>query len=140
LKKVEVESRTFRDFERSAEGFRPSISSARVVWRKAVPSAELAVFSLRRVEVGGRPFLLARLEDGCVAAASPSCPHEGADLGEGTLYMGAVNCPRHHYLYDLRTGENIYPRRVFPADLGRALRPLKLFPAKEEAGWVWIDA
>lgn len=107
-------------------------------WHKALPSADLITGKLAKVRVAGRAVLLARLEDGAPAAAAVVCPHEAADLSEGSLYFGAVDCPRHHYLYDLRTGENRYPRRVFPADLAAKLAPLRLFPVKESEGWIWV--
>jgi len=53
--------------------------------------------------------------------------------------MGAIDCPRHHYLYDLRTGANRYPHDVFPAALAAKLAPLPLYPAKEENGWIWLQ-
>jgi nitrite reductase/ring-hydroxylating ferredoxin subunit len=93
---------------------------------------------LAKVEVEGHPVLLARLEDGTVAAAAAVCPHRGEDLSEGRLYMGAIDCPLHHYLYDLRSGVNRYPRDVYPADLAAQVAPLPLYPVKEEDGWVWV--
>ena len=107
-------------------------------WRKAIASASLCSRELVKVRVAGRSVLLARLEDGTLAASSPVCPHESADLSEGSIYMGAIDCPRHHYLYDLRTGENRYPRNVFPADLAARLAPLRMYPVKEADGWIWI--
>jgi nitrite reductase/ring-hydroxylating ferredoxin subunit len=107
-------------------------------WHRALPGADLKPASLAKVVVAGRPVLLARLDDGAVAAASTVCPHRGEDLSGGMLYLGAVDCPLHHYLYDLRTGENRYPRNVFPADKAACLAPLRLYPVKEEAGWVWV--
>ena len=107
-------------------------------WHKVVSSESLPPRSLSKVRIAGEAVLLARLEDGTLAASSPVCPHEAADLAEGSIYMGAINCPRHHYLYDLRTGENRYPRNVFPADLAARLEPLRLFDVKEEQGWIWV--
>jgi len=108
------------------------------MWQKVLPSDALRIGGLAKVHVGRRPVLLARLEDGTVAAASTVCPHQGEDLSGGMVYMGAIDCPLHHYLYDLRTGENRYPRNVFPADLVGGLRPLPLYPVKEEGGWIWV--
>jgi nitrite reductase/ring-hydroxylating ferredoxin subunit len=107
-------------------------------WQRALPAADLKPGSLAKVIVDGKNVLLARLEDGTVAAASPVCPHRGEDLSGGMVYMGAIDCPLHHYLYDLRSGENRYPRNVFPADLAARLAPLPLYPVKEEAGWIWV--
>ena len=107
-------------------------------WHKALPSKSLQPRSLLKVDVAGGAVLLARLEDGTLAASSVACPHEDADLSDGTIYLGAVECPRHRYLYDLRTGENRYPRNVFPGDLAARLEPLSFVPVKEEHGWIWI--
>jgi nitrite reductase/ring-hydroxylating ferredoxin subunit len=105
-----------------------------------LPSDALGPGALTKVFVAGRPVLLARLEDGTVAAASTVCPHRGEDLSGGRVYMGAIDCPLHHYLYDLRTGVNRYPRDVFPADLAAHVKPLPLYPVKEEDGCIWVGA
>src|SRR5262245_55088993 len=108
------------------------------MWHRVLPSAAIATSQLAKVFVDGRPVLLARLEDGTVAAASAVCPHRGEDLSEGRVYLGTIDCPLHHYLYDLRTGVNRYPREVFPADLAARVAPLPLYPVKEEGGWIWV--
>jgi len=113
---------------------------ARGGWQRVLAGADLKPGSLAKVVVGGREVLLARLEDGTVSAASPVCPHRGEDLSGGMVYMGAIDCPLHHYLYDLRTGKNRYPRNVFPADLAARLRPLLLYRVKEEDGWIWVGS
>ncbi len=107
-------------------------------WHKALPSDSLSAGSLSKVDVNGRAVLVVRLEDGTPAAASPVCPHQQTDLSAGMVYMGAIDCPRHHYLYDLRTGENRYPRNVFPADRASRLEPLPLYSVNEENGWIWV--
>ncbi len=48
-------------------------------------------------------------------------------------YKGALDCPRHHSLYDLDTGEN-----RDQLDLVAGLTPLPLYAVKEEAGWIWV--
>jgi 3-phenylpropionate/trans-cinnamate dioxygenase ferredoxin subunit len=107
-------------------------------WERVLASAALGPGALAKILLAGQPVLLARLEDGTVAAASAVCPHRGEDLSGGRLYLGAIDCPLHHYLYDLRTGVNRYPREVFPADLAARLEPLPLYPVKEEGGWIWV--
>jgi 3-phenylpropionate/trans-cinnamate dioxygenase ferredoxin subunit len=108
-------------------------------WQRVLVSAALLPGKLAKALVAGREILLARLDDGTLAAADVVCPHQGADLSEGMIYLDAVDCPLHHYLYDLRTGENRYPRDVFPAHLKDRLAPLRLFPVKEEDGWIWVS-
>jgi nitrite reductase/ring-hydroxylating ferredoxin subunit len=107
-------------------------------WHRALASTDLRPGSLAKVAVAGKDVLLARLDDGTVTAASPVCPHRGEDLSGGMVYFDAVDCPLHHYVYDLRTGENRYPRNVFPADKAAGLAPLPLYPAREEEGWIWV--
>ncbi len=107
-------------------------------WYKVLPTAELKRRMLRKVCVAGSFVLLARLEDGTLTAASVVCPHEAADLSKGRVYMGAIDCARHHYLYDLRTGRNRYPHDVFPTDLAASLAALPLYPVREKDGWIWV--
>jgi 3-phenylpropionate/trans-cinnamate dioxygenase ferredoxin component len=107
-------------------------------WHQVLRSEALKTGTLAKVIVESKAVLLARLEDGTPAAASTVCPHRGEDLSGGMVYMGAVDCPLHHYLYDLRTGENRYPRNVYPADMISCLKPLPLYPVKEEGGWIWV--
>src|SRR5436190_11490065 len=107
-------------------------------WHRVLRADALRPGALAKVLLAGEPILLARLEDGTVAAASAVCPHRGEDLSGGMVYQGAIDCPWHHYLYDLRTGVNRYPRNVFPADLAAGLAPLPLYPVKEEDGWIWV--
>ena len=107
-------------------------------WYKVLPTAELKRRMLRKVRVAESFVLLARLEDGTLTAASVVCPHEAADLSKGRVYMGAIDCSRHHYLYDLRTGRNRYPHDVFPADLAANLADLPLYPVREKDSWIWV--
>ena len=109
-----------------------------VRWYRVLPTDSLKRAALCKVRVAGSDILLARMEDGALAAASTVCPHEAADLSKGRVYMGAIDCPRHHYLYDLRTGRNRYPHDVYPADLAPCLAPLPLYPVREQGGWIWV--
>ena len=121
----------------------PNSSSAGagpVHWQRTIRAETLRRGTLHKARLSGKMVLLARLEDGTLAASSVVCPHEEADLSQGKLYMGAVDCPRHHYLYDLRTGVNRYPLGVFPADLAKDLAPLELYPVKEQDGWIWVES
>ena len=107
-------------------------------WHKAAASLDLPRRALLRVAIRGKEVLLSRLEDGTPAACHPLCPHENAPLVEGSVYMGAIDCPLHHYLYDLRSGCNRYPRNVFPADKVAELAPLRMYPTYEGDGVLWV--
>ena len=42
---------------------------------------------------------------GIFYAIEDTCPHQDASLGKGkTLVSGGVECPFHHYVFDIRTG------------------------------------
>ena len=70
------------------------------------------------------------LYQGQVLACNNRCPHEGYPLVEGALGDDCVlTCQWHNWKFDLKTGATIYG--------GDSLR---IYPAKLEAGAVWIDA
>lgn len=91
-----------------------------------------------RREVHGRPVLLTRLSDGTPVAFGHICPHQGLDLDEGTLWEDEIDCPHHHHTYDPHTGENLFPKRVYPARRAAELRGIPVFETREEGGWVWV--
>ena len=107
----------------------------------ALPSDDLAPGTLREVVVDRRRVLLARLRSGEVCATAPSCPHEAARLADGTIRGDALDCPLHHYLFDQRTGRNLYPWRVYPRwkreEVG--CLDLRTFPCREESGWILVE-
>src|SRR4051794_5339515 len=98
------------------------------MWHQVLPCADLPTGKLAKVIVAGAPVLLARLDDGTVAAASAVCPPRGEDLSGGLLYFDAIDCPWPHYVSALRTGATRSPHDVSPADLAARLDPLPLFP------------
>ncbi len=51
-----------------------------------------------------------------------------------------IDCPYHHYAYDARTGENRYPKRVFPRERADKVRSIRAFEARDDDGWVWVRA
>ena len=95
---------------------------------------------LRLVQVGSHEVMLVRLEDGTLAAVAGHCPHQGTDLSDASFFDGLLRCPRHLYLYDPHTGENVVPARdARPENLWK-LRPgyLPTFPVEERDGWIWV--
>ena len=74
---------------------------------------------LCRVEVAGQSVLLGRTAAGDAVAVEPICPH-------------------HHYTYDAHTGENHYPRRVFPRARAELVQPIRTVPVREDEGWVRV--
>lgn len=113
--------------------------------RRVLRSEELAGGSstrpeIRRARAGDTEVMLARLEEGGVVAFAPVCPHQDTSLEDATVWDGSLRCPRHLYLYDPHTGENILPsREADPATLWK-LRPgyLPVHRVEERDGWIWV--
>lgn len=112
----------------------------------SLPSADLPhgdgiETQIRRIRVGDSHVLVARLASGEVVAFGPSCPHQLTELDEATIWDGNLRCPRHSYLFDTRTGENIHPRRDAPRENLWKLRPgyLPCYPVREEDGLIWVS-
>jgi nitrite reductase/ring-hydroxylating ferredoxin subunit len=101
-----------------------------------VPSDRLG-HVLDRVEVGGEPVLVGRLLDGTPVAVGPVCPHQHRPMDGGSLYLEVV-CPHHHDTNDPRTGENRYPKKVFPRARADTVEPIVVYDAREEEGWLWV--
>jgi nitrite reductase/ring-hydroxylating ferredoxin subunit len=114
---------------------------------RVMPSADLASGEgldshLCDVSVGERSVLVGRLADGRVVAFAASCPHETTDLHQATFVDGKVRCPRHNYMYDPETGENLVPSRVARRENLWKLHPgyLPTHAVEERDGWVCVSA
>lgn len=85
------------------------------------------------IQVGNCPILLIHTE-GNVYALEGLCRHQGLSLAGGQVWKGVLDCPWHHFQYDIRTGENLYPRRVYPLDalphLHDQVKPLRTYPVR----------
>jgi nitrite reductase/ring-hydroxylating ferredoxin subunit len=69
----------------------------------ALPVADLAPGSMRRVTFGDLDVLIASSEAG-LAAVDDRCPHMSAPLSLGTLEGCILGCPLHDGRFDLATG------------------------------------
>ena len=58
--------------------------------------------------------MLVRLEDE-VFAVDGRCPHRGGPMAEAKLEGCALRCAWHGFKYDVRTGEQVWPRGWDPA-------------------------
>jgi len=70
------------------------------------------------------------------------CPHRGGPLHEGTVWGDVIECPWHHYRFHIPTGENIFPRSVYPCDLPHLLAglpDLQTYKVTLEAGTLVIE-
>ena len=104
-------------------------------------SGDLAPGQLREVSAGTHRIVVGRLYDGTVVAFAPLCPHEAAPLVQGTIRASSIDCPRHHYMFDVRTGENTFPLPIYPAwkraQIGDLTLPI--FPVIERDGWIAVE-
>ncbi|HEV8386331.1 MAG TPA: Rieske 2Fe-2S domain-containing protein [Nitrososphaera sp.] len=93
--------------------------------RKAGNKKDLKEGDLKRVELGGRPIVLAMVM-GKIYAMDATCTHQGGPLDEGILEEYNLTCPWHNAVFDVRNGNvsektswatnvNSYPVQVDPA-------------------------
>jgi len=105
----------------------------RIADAAAIPEGQVRSF-----EVQGHLVAVANVR-GEYYAFLAACPHRAGPLRHGRLWGYEIDCPHHHYMYDVRTGENTFPRRVFPPDLAATLKPLQTFRAQVREGAVAIE-
>jgi 3-phenylpropionate/trans-cinnamate dioxygenase ferredoxin component len=87
------------------------------------------------------PVILANRE-GRIYALSGMCPHQNNPLEGAILWNNLIDCPYHHFQYDVQTGANYFPANVYPKDypkLQEQLNPLKTYPVELRDGEVWVD-
>src|SRR5215470_16520941 len=72
--------------------------------------AELVAGKLLRADAAGAAIVLARVGDQ-VFACRDTCAHQGGPLSEGKLTGARLACPWHGWMYDVRTGECVFPGR-----------------------------
>ena len=70
---------------------------------KAGRVGDLAPGKMMRVEIAGRPILLANV-DGRFCATADTCTHEDASLSGGSLRGELVKCPLHGSRFNVCTG------------------------------------
>jgi nitrite reductase/ring-hydroxylating ferredoxin subunit len=75
-----------------------------------VPLAELVAGQPRLMEADGTRLVLVRVGDQ-VHALGDVCAHRGGPLSEGKLSGTRLACPWHGWMYDVRTGQCVFPGR-----------------------------
>lgn len=94
-----------------------------------LPENELAENSMRRVEAGEVPVLLAR-KNGVIFAIAHTCSHLGGPLSEGELLDdGRVRCPWHGSVFSLEDGS---------VQAGPAAEPQPKFDVRINAGQIEV--
>ncbi|MCX7593938.1 MAG: Rieske 2Fe-2S domain-containing protein [Fischerella sp.] len=94
---------------------------------------ELPPGHTRTVEVGSCLILLVN-DQGEFYALQGLCGHQNLPLAGGKVWQGVLDCPWHHFQYDIRTGENLYPKRIYPLNALPKLREqvssLRTYPVR----------
>lgn len=95
---------------------------------------------MRRIKHGPSEILVARMPGGEVVAFATHCPHQGTPLKHAVAIEGNLRCPQHNYMYDPRTGRNVYPAASVRLDVLWRLKPgyLTTYRVEERDGWIWV--
>ncbi len=109
-----------------------------MAYRKVARSADVPPGEVRLFVLDGNPVIIAN-HGHRFFALSGLCPHQNMSLAGAHLWDGLVTCPWHNYQYDIVTGENYFPKSVYPADLREHVLPLATYPAKIRGDEIWVD-
>src|SRR5215469_11476684 len=74
-------------------------------WVRVAGVADVAEGQVHAVRVGGREIALYHLPGGEFRATDNICSHEYAQLSDGWLEDGSIECPLHAARFDVRTGK-----------------------------------
>jgi nitrite reductase/ring-hydroxylating ferredoxin subunit len=77
---------------------------------RAAALADVAPGQPRLAEVGSVRVVLVRVGD-AIHACGDVCSHRGGSLSQGKLSGTKLACPLHGWLYDVRTGQCLFPAR-----------------------------
>jgi 3-phenylpropionate/trans-cinnamate dioxygenase ferredoxin subunit len=112
-----------------------------VSWHLAGRVEEVPPGRTRISCIAGKPVVLAHWQ-GRIYALGGMCPHRNNPLDGAQLWDHLIDCPWHHFQYDIRTGENHFPKNVYPADypeLQKQLRPLPTYRVELRGSEIWVD-
>jgi nitrite reductase/ring-hydroxylating ferredoxin subunit len=94
--------------------------------------------SARFFAVEARSVVIANRE-GEFFAVDGVCPHKGFELDQAQLYGCRIECPWHHYQYDVRTGENCFPKDVYRGDLPSPAEPIATYRVELRGPEIWVE-
>ena len=98
-------------------------------WQRVAALADITETDAFPVKLGERLIALYRL-DGQVYAIDDVCTHEFAQLSQGFIEGGAIECPLHQARFDIKTG------RCLAAP---ATDDLRSYAVKIEGGDVFVN-
>ena len=74
-------------------------------WVRVAAVSDVAEGQIRAVRLGEREIALNHLVGGAYHATDNICTHEYAQLSDGWLEDGCIECPLHAARFDVRTGK-----------------------------------
>ena len=99
------------------------------VARRVASLDEVPAGQPKVVELDGVRIVLVRVGD-AVYACGDVCTHRGGPLGEGKLNGTRLACPWHGWMFDVRTGQCVFPGRG---------ASIPSYPVRLEAGEVLVE-
>ncbi len=105
----------------------------RVARTEDVPTGQTRFFC-----IDGRPLMIAHWSDRFFALAG-LCPHKGFELHGAILWDHLITCPWHQFQYDIRTGENHFPKNVYPGGLEQDPKPLETYRVEVKESEIWVE-
>jgi nitrite reductase/ring-hydroxylating ferredoxin subunit len=99
------------------------------VARRVASLDEVPAGQPKVVELDGVRVVLARVGD-AVYACGDVCTHRGGPLGEGKLNGTRLACPWHGWMFDVRTGQCVFPGRG---------ASVPSYPVRLEAGDILVE-
>jgi toluene monooxygenase system ferredoxin subunit len=93
-----------------------------VTFQKVASLNDLWSGEMLALDVGDNSILLVNIDEHIYAYAN-ACPHQKSRLNEGNLIGKTLRCARHHWEFDVCTGNGINPQNAC----------LKVFPVRIES-------
>ena len=97
-------------------------------YQKIAEVEDLWSGEMRGLEVHGERILLVNMDDHIYAYAD-ACPHQKSRLSEGTLTGKVIRCARHHWEFDVCTGNGVNPQNSC----------LRQFPIRLDGQYIFVD-
>ena len=96
---------------------------------RAAALADLAADRPVSVILNGTRVALVRIGEQ-VHAIGDVCGHQGGPLGDGNLKGSRLACPWHGWMYDVRTGQCLFPGRG---------ASVPVYPVRVDAGAIFVE-
>ena len=97
-------------------------------WTQVAKAADVPEEGTLPANFDGQPVCLYNL-GGEIFATHDICSHGNANLSEGFIVEGQIECPFHQGTFDIRTGQ---------ATAAPCTEPIRTYPVKVENGVVWL--